>query len=81
LAEIRLKRSNERCFISATDLGRTHAKKFPNWQNFAQIGAQKTNHGLNFGQLGRYPTKIGGGNQTARIRPFLNEFRPKKITV
>jgi hypothetical protein len=22
-----------------------------------------------------------GGNSTARVRPFLNEFRPKKITV
>jgi hypothetical protein len=35
----------------------------------------------NFGQLERYSTKIGGGNSTARVRPFLNEFRPKKITV
>jgi hypothetical protein len=34
-----------------------------------------------FGQLGRYSTKIGGGNSTAQVRPFLNEFRPKKITV
>jgi hypothetical protein len=40
---------------------------FPNWLNFAQIGAQKTNHESNFGQLGRYSTKIGGGNETARI--------------
>jgi hypothetical protein len=35
----------------------------------------------NFGQLGRYSTKIGGGNSTARVQSFLNEFRPKKITV
>jgi hypothetical protein len=33
----------------------------------------------NFDQLVRYPTKIGGGNSTARVRPFLNEFRPKKL--
>jgi hypothetical protein len=33
------------------------AKFFPNWPNLAQIGAQKTNHGSNFGQTG-----IGGGN-------------------
>jgi hypothetical protein len=33
----------------------------------------------NYGQLGRYSTKIG--NSTARVRPFLNEFRPKNITV
>jgi hypothetical protein len=32
----------------------------------------------NFGQLGRYSTKIGGGNSTARVRPFFNEFWPKK---
>jgi hypothetical protein len=25
----------------------------------------------NLGQLGRYSTKIGGGNKTARVRPFL----------
>jgi hypothetical protein len=29
-----------------------------------------------FGQPGRYSNKIGGGNSTARVRPFLNEFRP-----
>jgi hypothetical protein len=33
----------------------------------------------NFGHLGRYSTIIGGGNSTARIRPFLNEFRQKKL--
>jgi hypothetical protein len=31
----------------------------------------------NFGQLKRYSTKIGGGNSTEHVRPFLNEFRPK----
>jgi hypothetical protein len=30
------------------------------------------------GQLGRYATKIGGGNSTVRVRPFFNEFRAKK---
>jgi hypothetical protein len=34
------------------------AEIFPNWPNFAQIGAQKTNYGPNFGQLGQYSTKI-----------------------
>jgi hypothetical protein len=53
------------------------AEIFTNWPNFIQIGAEKTNHGSNFDQLGRYSTKIGGGNSTARGRPFLNEFRPK----
>jgi hypothetical protein len=34
----------------------------------------------NFGQLGRYSTKIGGGNSTTRSRPFSNEFwRNSKI--
>jgi hypothetical protein len=33
----------------------------------------------NFGQLGRYSTKIDGGNSTARVRPVSNEFRPKTI--
>jgi hypothetical protein len=29
----------------------------------------------NFGQLGRYATKIDGGNSTVqRVRPFLNEL-------
>jgi hypothetical protein len=51
------------------------AEIFPNCSNFTQIGAQKTNHGLNFGQLERYSTKIVGGNKAARVRPFLNEFR------
>jgi hypothetical protein len=34
---------------------------FPNWPNLAQVSAQKTNHGLNFGQLGRFWTKVSGG--------------------
>jgi hypothetical protein len=32
----------------------------------------------NFGQLGRYSTKIGGGNSTVHVRLVLNEFRPTK---
>jgi hypothetical protein len=44
---------------------------FPNWPNFTQIGAEKTNHGSNFGQLGRYSTKI-----VAEI-----QLRTEKITV
>jgi hypothetical protein len=38
------------------------AEVFPNWPNLAQISAQKTNHGLNFGQIGRNSARIGGGN-------------------
>jgi hypothetical protein len=34
------------------------AKFFQNWPNFTQIGAEKTNHGSNFIQLGQYSTKI-----------------------
>jgi hypothetical protein len=48
---------------------------FPNYSSFTQIGAQKTNHELNFGKLERYSTKIDGGNKAARVRPVLNEFR------
>jgi hypothetical protein len=55
LAEIRLK-TVKRAQI---------AEIFPNRPNFTQIGTEKTNHGLNLGQLGRYSTKIGGGNSTA----------------
>jgi hypothetical protein len=33
------------------------AEIFPNWLNFTEIVAQKTNQGSNFGQLGRYSTK------------------------
>jgi hypothetical protein len=35
----------------------------------------------NFDQLGRYSTEIGGGNSTARVKPFLNEFQPENMTV
>jgi hypothetical protein len=38
------------------------AEIFPNWPNFVQIGARKTNHGSNFGQIGRNSASIGGGN-------------------
>jgi hypothetical protein len=37
------------------------AEIFPNWLNLAQIGAQKTNYGSNFGQIGRNSVRIGGG--------------------
>jgi hypothetical protein len=66
LAKIRLKRLNAPSLISATDFGQTNAKigrispKLAEF--FAQIGAQKTYHWMNFGQLGRYSTKISGGN-------------------
>jgi hypothetical protein len=55
------------------------AEIIPNLLNFAQLGAQKTNHGSNFGQLGRYSTKIGGKNSTSHVQPFCNEFRLKKL--
>jgi hypothetical protein len=48
-------------FVSADDFGRISSKLaeiFPNWPNLTRIGAEKTNHGSNFGQLGRYSTKI-----------------------
>jgi hypothetical protein len=35
---------------------------FPNWPHLAQIGAQKTNHGSNFGQIRINSARIGGGN-------------------
>jgi hypothetical protein len=34
------------------ELSKEFAETFPNWPNFAQNGAQKTNHRSNFGQLG-----------------------------
>jgi hypothetical protein len=52
---------------------------FTNRLNFTQTGAEKINHVPNFGQLGRYSTKIGGGNSTARVGPFFEEFRPKNL--
>jgi hypothetical protein len=41
------------------------AEMFPNWLDFAQIGA--------------YSTKIDGGNSAARVQPILNEIRPKNL--
>jgi hypothetical protein len=38
------------------------AEILPYLPNFAQISAQKTNHGLNLGQIGRNSAKIRGGN-------------------
>jgi hypothetical protein len=76
--------------------GRTRAVLFSPrfWSNFVQAG-QNSSHGWFFcadlgeirpiwkifGQLGRSSTKIGGGNSTARVRPFLNEFRPQNFPV
>jgi hypothetical protein len=64
LAEIRLKRSNARSLVSATDCGRTNAKSgriLFKLTGFHPNFAQKTNHGSIFGQLEQYSTKIGGG--------------------
>jgi hypothetical protein len=43
--------SNARSLISATEITLKLAEIFPNWRNFAQIGAQKTNHGRNSANL------------------------------
>jgi hypothetical protein len=58
LAEIRLKtvervqlKFHLRLWLNIVQVGR-------NFSKLAQIGAEKTNHVSNFGQLGRYSTKI-----------------------
>jgi hypothetical protein len=40
----------------------------PIWAEFSQFGKISANFGVG-------SAKIGGGNSTARIRPFLNEFQ------
>jgi hypothetical protein len=60
------------------------------WPKFFQFGRNATHDwffcepiSAKFGQFGKISAnfgfgsaKISGGNSTARIRPFLNEFRP-----
>jgi hypothetical protein len=41
----------------------------PIWAKFGQFGKKSVNFGVG-------SAKISGGNSTARIRPFLNKFRP-----
>jgi hypothetical protein len=50
------------------------AENFPNWPNFTQ-----TNHGSNFGQIGRNLAKIGDANWTTYIRVTI--LTENKITV
>jgi hypothetical protein len=78
-AEIRLKTVEYAQLNSATDFGGTNAKIgeiFSKLAEFSPNRRKKTNHESNFGQIGRNSARIGGGNLTARIRPFLNEFQP-----
>jgi hypothetical protein len=70
-----------RSWISATDFCRIYSKLAKIRPVVGFICADSSELRpvwKNFGQLGRYSTKIGGGNSTARVRPVLNEFRPIK---
>jgi hypothetical protein len=50
------------------------AEFYPNWPNFTQIGALKTSHGSNFGQMGQNSAKTGGGKLRAFDRFETNFF-------
>jgi hypothetical protein len=71
--------SNTRSLYSNTIFGRTYAKIVRNVSKpveFHPNRRKQTSHGSNFDQIERNSTKKGGRFKTARIRPFLNEFRP-----
>jgi hypothetical protein len=57
------------------------AEIFPNWPNFTQIGAEKTNQESNFGQLERYSTKIVAEIQLRAFNCFLTNFGQKNYCV
>jgi hypothetical protein len=83
-AEIRLKTGERtqlnfrhRFWSNIVQVGRNFSKPaefHPNWR-------RKKQPWVEFQPTWTISTKIGGGNSTARVRPFLNEFRQKKITV